>query len=249
MKNFALVYLVDNDPTGQLMDVGDDPCFTSPPTWGICRPDIRNSNDLSKDSRLLFIARVREKDSMKYYIKGYFRVQSKVNVVNAFNRFKNRKNVIISDFVRTQPEIFNDDNIKAMFSVSGLPEFLTQIEYQGKVFYHKSIDDHAVDNWKCRRIYNCKKSSLANCLKKNKCTKESQNFDLKENYIIGYFNDYKDWNKFRIEWCEIAELISKPVSLKIPKGNRHPEIELSNEEFDLIVKHMNNKGSCSQDIN
>jgi hypothetical protein len=245
MKNYAIVYLVENDPTGQLMDVGDNPCFTVPPSWGFCHPDIRNLSELTENSRLLFIALVKEqKNIVKYFIKGYFRVKTKINVVEAYNRFKLRKNVIISASERTTEEKWSNKNIPSRLNLTAIPTFLTQISYQNRIFYHKSNDDHPVDNWKCRRIYNCKIESLKICSQKLVCIKERQNSELKRNYIVGHFKDNNDWNNLRVEWKEIADLISKPKTLKIKGSHRHQKIELRNDEFDTIIKHMNNKSCC-----
>jgi hypothetical protein len=72
-KNFALVFLADTDSNGKFIDKGDDPCFAMPPTWGICRPNIRNATGLLPKSNLIFIARVIVNEERKYYLKGIFR--------------------------------------------------------------------------------------------------------------------------------------------------------------------------------
>jgi hypothetical protein len=240
MKNFALVYLVDNDYSGLLIDVGNDPCFDNPPSWGICRPNIRNRKELDTGSRLLFIARVFKDNLHKYYLKGYFKVKSKINIIEAHQYYCTRQNVIISTSIKCDNNKWDNKNWKKEFSKKSFiepPDFITQFKYLDKIFYQKTSDIHGVDNWKCRRIYNCKINSFKKCLEKNTCIKELS--DLKKNYVLGEKTDFKDWSRLCVEWQEIAKLIDKSETLM--KGNKHPEIELTNCEFDKIIKHMNSK--------
>ncbi len=69
---------------------GDDPCFCSPPTWGICRPDVRSR--LSVGDTLFFLAKI---DS-DYILKGWFEVGKKIDYLEALNLFPERMNVIVS---------------------------------------------------------------------------------------------------------------------------------------------------------
>lgn len=246
MKNFALVYLVDDDPTGHLLDVGNDPCFDCPPSWGICRPDIRNEKELGAGSRLLFIARVFVEKKRKYYLKGYFKVKDKIDIIDAYYRFQNRQNIIISSNKSNLKVKWDNENWKTIFKESkkcDLPVFLTEFKWNKKTYYQKESDNHGIDNWKCRRIFNCNILSFKRCLVNKKCIKESQIEELKKNYILGDRNTFKDWNQWRVEWKEIARLIGKSETLM--KANKHPEIELSDCEMDKIINYMNKIICCN----
>lgn len=242
MKNFALVYLVDEDPSGELMDIGNDPCFNCPPTWGICRPDIRNERELGIGSRLVFIARVYEKNLRKYYLKGYFRIKEKINIIQAFNTYKSRQNVIISVNKKEINTKWDNDQWKSIFENSnlpGIPKFLRELNWNNETYFQKASDNHGIDNWKCRRIFNCNILTFKKCIDLQECIKESKNIQLKKNYLVGDAEDFKDWNKKRIEWKEIAPLIRK--SDELMKFNRHPEIELTDSEVNTIIEYMDHK--------
>jgi hypothetical protein len=64
--------------------------------------------------------------------------------------------------------------------------------------------------------------------------------------VLGEKTDFKDWSRLCVEWQEIAKLIDKSEILK--KGNKHPEIELTNCEFDKIIKHMNSKKAVPEKL-
>lgn len=77
--NYVLVYKVDEDSRESLKDVGDDPCFENQPTWGICRPNIRNRTNLQPGSNLVFVANI-END---YFVRGCIKVSEKIDIVSA----------------------------------------------------------------------------------------------------------------------------------------------------------------------
>lgn len=253
MKNYALVYLVDDDPTNELKDTGNDPDFSSPPTWGICRPDIRNETEINEGSILLFIARVRTSGQNKYFLKGFFEVAEKINIIQAYSRFGKRQNVIISTQKRQNENIdwgntdWQDCFIQS--KIKEIPEFLKTVKNKGINYYQKDNDNHQLDNWKCRRIYNCKIESFRNCIANKYCQKENElnenvinskeNPQLKNNYIVGDKDNYKDWSYLKVEWRKIASLIDKSENLMV--ANRHPEVILTDAEFAIIKEYMNKK--------
>ena len=82
----------------KIIDIGDDPCFDNPPSWGICRPPTRQSVKLG--DTLIFIGKV----DNEYYLKGWFEVGKKLDYASALSEFPFRKNVIIS----TKPPLPRD---------------------------------------------------------------------------------------------------------------------------------------------
>lgn len=240
MKNYALVYLVDDDSDGCLTDVGNDPCFDSPPSWGICRPDVRNEKEVREGSVLLFIARVFIDGERKYFVKGYFRIKTKINVIEAYDLLGNRENIIISNEKAYSNEKWDNKTWeKHKNSKSDItPIFLKEFKWNGQVYYQRKSDNHGVDNWKCRRIFNCYKPTFIDCLDKGFCQKEDGRSELKRNYILGDENEFKDWSKLRVQWKEIAKLIGKSDELIV--ANKHPEVELTDNEIetDTVLKSV-----------
>ncbi|HNY45230.1 MAG TPA: hypothetical protein PKH15_11120 [Bacteroidales bacterium] len=57
-KSFLIVFH-GQIVNGKIVDIGDDPCFDSPPSWGICRPPTRRSVKIG--DTLIFIAKVDSK--------------------------------------------------------------------------------------------------------------------------------------------------------------------------------------------
>lgn len=243
MKNFALVYLVDEDNENKLQDIADDPCFDKPPTWGICRPDIRNEKELKDGSYLLFIARKFINNERKYLLKGYFRVKSKIDIIEAYQHFGQRRNVIISSQQRKIPQTKWRNyewkrTLKQYILSETIPNFLKTLKVREFLFYQRDVDCHEIDNWKCRRIFNCNIRSFKNCVSSNKCIKELQNISFKKNYVVGDENDFADWNSLKIEWKEVAVLIKKKEDPMDKRNNRHPEIELTDSEFKTIKSYI-----------
>ena len=241
MKNYALVYLVDEDPNGTLEDVGNDPDFSNPPTWGICRPDVRNQVGVTEGSILLFVARVKVNGSRKYYLKGYFEVDRKIDVLEALKEFPHRRNVIVQEsrFQTSRRDWHNKKWQELAEDVIGqgqIPEFLYSMNVEGRPYYQNSQDDHQVDNWKCRRVYNCMKGTFKKCVMANRCIREGHRSYLKENYVVGKTSTWQDWSEYRIEWQEVARQIGKPLSLM--KGKRHPQLELTKDDISSIDNYV-----------
>jgi hypothetical protein len=66
-KSYLIVFhgTFDNN---RIIDIGEDPCFDNPPTWGICRPNYRRSIEVGYN--LVFLAKIED----DYYLKGWFKV-------------------------------------------------------------------------------------------------------------------------------------------------------------------------------
>lgn len=240
VKHYILVYKVDPKFNSDLKDVSDDPCFDSPPSWGICHPDIRNSKNLQVGSYLFFVGHLRN----EYYMKGYFHVSAKVNVIEALGKFPHRQNVIISSRnsnivnlpwnYRKRFNVWKDSNKKQV------PKYLRKFVFDGTDYFQRIDDNHKIDQWKCSAIFNCNILTFQRCVKKKCCIREKFN-NLKQNYIIGSLDDYSDWKKSRTEWKEIAIRFNKPQILKDKATNRHPEIEISQSEATKLINYMKSK--------
>lgn len=237
VKHFVLVFLAEVDNSGKFVDPGNDPCFDRPPSWGICRPDIRNEKGLCPGSYLLFIACVKINGTRKYYLKGYFCVKEKIDVISAYNGFCGRSNVIISSRERKIPnEVWASKRWEqACFENNqSIPEFMKRLKQGIDEYYQTDWDNHQIDNWKCRRIYNCNIKSFKKCIAEDRCLKDAHN--LKKNYVVGSENDYAEWDNLMVEWRSVSPMIDKPSELMV--GNRHPELEISLQDFLVIKNHM-----------
>lgn len=72
MPSYLVVFHANLDPNHGPVDIGDDPCFDPPPTWGICRPPTRRS--VRVGTNLFFIGYVAPD---QYFVKGWFEVGEK----------------------------------------------------------------------------------------------------------------------------------------------------------------------------
>ncbi len=239
-KNFGLVYAVEKgDPTGTLRDVSDDPSFKRPPTWGICRPDVRNSPHLQIGSYLVFIASYNK----KLYVKGCFKVADKINVVKALGRFKKRQNVIISLYnFGLQKKIWQYEDRQTIWEKghgTKIPKIFKSFKFNSTKYYQRKKDDHNMDNWKCTRIHNCNFKSFEKCVQAGYCIKDRTNIILKLNYIVGDRNEFYDWNQKRIEWHKVAPILKKPSTLR-NGANKHPDFEFSDDEIAKLIDLMEN---------
>ena len=238
--NYLLVYKVDQHSIDNLQDVGDDPCFDCPPSWGICRPDVRNSKNLHVGSYLIFIANINK----QYFVKGYFKVSAIVDIIGALEKFPNRQNVIIS---ATDSKVlklpWNYRNRHDIWKNTGRkrnPKFLRKFIHNNIPYYQRTNDGHQIDKWKCSGIFNCYISTFEKCAVKNKCIKENTGLPLKKNYIIGSKTEYCDWNQLRVEWHEIASYINKPEIL-MNNAHRHNEIPISIKEVRKLISYMSKR--------
>lgn len=244
-KNYLCVFHVDE--TGN--DLGLDPDFTSPvPTWGICRPNIRNTVDFGPNgSYLVFVAF--EKTKKKYYLKGWFRVGRSLNYAEALGKFPNRKNVIIRKS-KYQPELFIEKSkwkrrdIKKLLlynNKSIVPQYLCCIRLQdGRILIQNPEDDHEIDNWKCQRIFRCRKKQLAKCINEDKCEKEAD-FLTVQGYIVADEKEWKDVGRDNIPWESVAPMSFKDRCLATPK-RQHNALLLTIDDVNEIIAKGENRG-------
>jgi hypothetical protein len=224
----------------KLIDVGNDPCFDHLPTWGICRPNIRKS--LIIGSRVFFIGYV--KDENKYFVKGWMEVGEKISYIEALNRFPNKENVIISKENNHRELKWRYKELKQFYTQleTKNTDFLAQINSKEGVFYQNPIDDHEIDNWKCRRIFHCDKRKFTGCASIGNCALDDISIELDKykNYIVANPNKWGEYGKFRIEYEEIRDIAGINKNIKTPKG-QHNALNLSDEGMDKIIKYLSNR--------
>lgn len=157
-KSYLIVFHGDIDTLckeKKIIDISDDPCFDGIPTWGICRPPTRKTIDIG--DKLFFIGYY--KKIKKYFFKGWFEVGDKISYNEALKRFPNRKNVIISKSVKQNLNInWRYKELESEFKNQygdNIPDWLKQVKVKEGTFYQNNLDNHEIDNWKCRRIFHC----------------------------------------------------------------------------------------------
>ena len=218
-KTFLIVFhgQINN---GKIVDIGDDPCFNSPPSWGICRPGTRRA--VKSGDTLIFIAKV----DTDYFLKGWFQVASKLDYPSALCQFPDRQNVIISTIPSIRPIQWRYNNLKKKYIVTygrGTPNFLLDLKTNTETFYQSSTDDHEIDNWKCRRILHCNKNQFENCISNNICLKNGVSLtdNNYKNYIVADTNRWEDLDYLRVTFDEIATATKFKKAIKTPKGQHN----------------------------
>ncbi|MEX3746534.1 hypothetical protein [Lysinibacillus xylanilyticus] len=93
----------------------------------------------------------------------------------AFAQFPQRKNSLIRESniilntVENIKEGRKDSSVKNEIEriknkTGSIPSILTTIRYNNKIYVQNPEDDHQVNNWKCRRIFNCYDRTMIKCL-------------------------------------------------------------------------------------
>lgn len=218
-KCFLIVFHRKN-VNGKIIDIGDDPCFNNPPSWGICRPPTRRS--VKPGDTLIFIAKV----DNDYLLKGWFQVGSKLDYATALNKFPTRQNVIISATPSTHPIKWRYKNLQnSFYNTHGqtIPSFLITLNSTNGTFYHSQTDDHETDNWKCRRVFHCRSKQFEKCNIANSCLKSSSSLTADEykNYVVAAPNQWEDLDYLRITFDEIVKVTNFPTPIKTPKGQHN----------------------------
>jgi len=218
-KSFLIVFH-GQVVNGKIIDIGDDPCFENPPSWGICRPPTRRAVKLG--DTLIFIAKV----GNDYFLKGWFQVGHKLDYVSALAQFPLRKNVIISKQPSTHPIKWRYKKLQKSYidkHENTIPNFLIEINSANGTFYHSQSDDHETDNWKCRRIFHCRSKQFDKCNLENSCLKSGLSLTVDEykNYVVADTNQWDDLDSLRITFDEIANATNFPIPIKTPKGQHN----------------------------
>lgn len=218
-KSFLIVFH-GKVVNGKLIDIGDDPCFDSPPSWGICRPPTRRAVKLG--DILIFIAKV----DNDYFLKGWFKVGLKLDYFSALRDFPTRQNVIISTEPSTHHIKWRYKKLKDSYCKTygqTKPEFLIQLNSANGTFYHSQTDCHEIDNWKCRRIFHCTSKQFEKCILANICLKRNSAItdDKYKNYVVADEKEWEDLDYLKITFDEIVKATSFPIPIRTPKGQHN----------------------------
>lgn len=244
-NNYLLVFHAVEDINEGIKDAGNDPDFSSPPSWGICRPNIRRA--VKVDSLLVFVGYIKPNN---YYVKGWFEVGEKIGHHEALEKFPNHRNVIIREgnLDTALRRYKNKDKIKWRYperkeiydekNNNNIPLFLLTIRAKNKTFIQSPEDYHEIDNWKCSRIFGCNKNIFSKCILSNGCHKKGELGNPKyENYIVAKRNRWMDIGRMKIEWKELKTKLFLSMTLKTPKGQHNP-IRISDREMNSIIEFL-----------
>lgn len=243
-NNYLLVFHAVEDINEGIKDAGNDPDFSSPPSWGICRPNIRRA--VKVDSLLVFVGYIKPNN---YYVKGWFEVGEKIDHHEALEKFPNHRNVIIREgnLDTALRHYKNKDKIKWRYperkeiydeNNNNIPLFLLTIRAKNKTFIQSPEDYHEIDNWKCSRIFGCNKNIFSKCVLSNGCHKEGELGNPKyENYIVAKRNRWMDISRMKIEWKELKTKLFLSMTLRTPKGQHNP-IRISDREMNSIIEFL-----------
>jgi hypothetical protein len=222
----------------KVIDISDDPCFNSPPSWGICRPPTRKA--IRKGDTIIFIANI----GKDYFLKGWFEVKDKLDYLSAMIRFPSRLNVIISSTFKARSDDWRYKDLKKAFKKkynSTIPSFLLYLKVQEGTFYQNPKDDHELDNWKCRRIFLCKNKDFQKCTIANRCLKDNVSImDAKyKNYIVANKGKWEDVDRLKITFDEICKATGFNKSIITPK---HQHNVLRFDDFkDRLLDYISEK--------
>jgi len=228
IAGYQAVYLTDAD---DLTDVGDDPSFKSPfPTWGICRPDLRSR--LEVGDSLFFVAYHRP--SRKYYARGLLVVGELITHTDAASRFEGRHNVLLTKGEPGPNPEWKGTWKNKDLAVTPPPDFLVSaVDSTGAKWWHAAYDDHEIDNWKCRRIFLCKRPTLIRCLASGRCARERSINDPKHaNYVVGD-PDRSFVVKTKTPYSDVASscgLLEEPTR----RANQHPYDDLTESQVEKL---------------
>jgi hypothetical protein len=239
VPHYLCVFRAAEDVTDDVVDTGQDPDFRPPvATWGICRPNIRRS--VRAGSHVVFVGYFPA--ARRYLVKGWLRVADSIGYLQALERFPDRPNVIIrdADTVAGLPAVARNwkraDLRDEAFQRTGTlaPSFLTTIDVDGRRLVQLPCDDHEIDNWKCQRMYRCRRAQLSACIAAEACLWEQQFASLR-GYIVA--DTHRDIGKELLEWQVVAppDLAERPV--RTPYGQHNP-IRLSDADLAAILAIM-----------
>ncbi len=249
-NNYLLVFHAVEDINEGIKDAGNDPDFSSPPSWGICRPNIRQA--VKVGSVLIFVGYIPPNN---YYVKGWFEVGGKIGQHKALENFPNRRNVIIKEgnLNMALRRYKNRDSIKWRYperkeiydekNNNNIPLFLLTIRARNKTFIQSPEDYHEIDNWKCSRIFGCNKNIFGKCVLANRCYKEGELKNPKhENYIVAKRERWMDVGRKRIEWKELKTKLFLSTTLRTPKGQHNP-IKISDKDVNITIEFLKKRSA------
>lgn len=242
MPSYLIVFHATVDPNRGPVDIGDDPCFDDPPTWGICRPPTRRSVQIG--TNLFFVAYVAPN---QYFVKGWFQVGEKISYIEAHDRFPNRANVIIRLLPNNHPleTIIQNRQLRwryperqQAFQASGLPgvpEFFYRTLVNNEIYFQNPADEHEIDNWKCNRIFLCRTNQFSQCIAQNVCHKEGEILQQQyHNYIVAQQDNWIDIGPQLLTWADVDNQFQFNLTLRTPRG-QHNVLRLPEERVQDLI--------------
>ncbi len=152
-----------------------------------------------------------------------------ISYLQALERFPDRPNVIIRDAEATagipavargwKREGLRDQAWQKTGTLT--PGFLTKIDLPHRRLVQLPSDDHEIDNWKCQRMFLCRRSQLSACIAAESCLREQQ-FPSLRGYIVA--DAQCDLGPDRLEWQSVAprawldEPCARATDNTIPSG-------------------------------
>src|SRR5262249_51187763 len=145
----------------------------------------------------------------QYLMKGWLRVAESISYLQALDRLPDRPNVIIrdADAVAGLPAVprgwKREDLRDQAWQKTGTlaPGFLAKIDLAHRHLVQLPSDDHQIDNWKCQRMFLCRRSQLSHCIADQACLREQQ-FPSLRGYIVA--DAQCDLGAHRLEWHALA---------------------------------------------
>jgi len=243
--NYLCVFRADPDVVDDVADLGRDPDFGPPlPTWGICRPSTRRS--VKVGSYVVFLGYY--PNDRRYLVKGWLRVGDKIGYLNALERFPDRPNVIIRDdtavgdrapTMRGWKREDLREEVKGRYRTVE-PDFLTRIHQGTRTLVQLPGDPHEIDNWKCQRMFLCRKAQLARCIDYGQCKREKE-FPALDGYIVAAPGEWRDVGPLRTDWHMVvpdslrARLEARPLRTRYGQHNART---LSLAEVEAIIEAL-----------
>ena len=209
---------------GKLVDVGDDPCFQEPPTWGICRPNTRKY--VRSGDTLVFICCINK--GAAYFLKGWFVVGEKISYPEALQKFPQRSNVILVN--NGYPT--SNSNIVPV----NVPTHLKELHAVQGHYKQNPNDNHTVYEWKCRRMLQCNKNKIKLCNINSACDKSGVNLDDYKHYVVALPDKWVELEDLRISGQQIVSKFVWEKGFATPKKQHNVcnITEWHEDLFDLI---------------
>jgi hypothetical protein len=229
--DYLCVFYADEATKDDVRDLGQDPDFSDPPTWGICRPNVRRA--VQRGSYVLFIGYLRI--SKIYLVKGWLRVGQKISYLDALDRYPERLNVIVRES-SGRPSRRRATWYRPKYQLEAERRFGTDPAWLGKVRVGERIlvqnpdDEHEIDNWKCNRIFMCRTRQFERCLHAGACQRELEFPDFRT-YVVA--DQWHDAGRRLLRWDEVAPPRWRGEPLRTRYGQHNTRLLTRDEVRDI----------------
>jgi hypothetical protein len=229
--NYLCVFYADESTVDDVRDLGLDPDFADPPTWGICRPNVRRA--VQPGSTVVFVGYLRT--SKRYLMKGWLRVGQKINYLDALDRFPDRLNVIVrrpAGRPSRRPATWYRPGFQqeAEHRFGTEPSWLGTIKVGETILVQNPDDDHEIDNWKCNRIFMCQTNQFERCLHEGACLRE-QAFPDFHTYVVA--DEWFDAGRLLVSWDNVAPSRWRGEPLRTRYGQHNARLLTPDELLNI----------------